>query len=352
MKEPDYFHFEWPDENYMDLRTIKNRYREIEPKKQDIHKENFIIHFLSTDDTLRKIKYGNKRTFSRNTKELPLLSKFNISNYKRNSILLNNNYNSNIFINSNENDIINSLLNKLDKNKNFKETSRFRLPRLHHIRNMPSPIKIKQESSHSIEFSNDNYRNFGNEESLSDLKIAKEKRFDSGNNSKNLLDNSSSIFKATNCKMNSFKKTQFYLNDDFKTIKKDRKEKSHCFSPLLGKNLTGLFKTINDREEKSIKKGVYITNGVNKINERKINIESYDVSQKDKYKLELIKLKDKKFQLINAFKNIGKVNSVKEIDDVLFKKDNQFFPLKRYEKKLHKKGLKKIKKYENNLSMQ
>ena len=353
MIDTNYFHIEWPDENHMDLKTIKSRYKEIEPKKEDISKENYIIHYLATDETLRKIKYNNKKTFSRNTKELPLLNKLNINNYKRNSILLNNEYNSNLFVNLNENDIIRSLLNKLNTNQNINETSRVQLPKLIHLNKMPSPIRITQDRSHSFELSNEISRNSGIEKYLPDLKITKEKDIDINNNSKNLFDNSSNIFKATNCKIKSVQNLKFDLNDQYKTIKKEKKQKSHCYSPLLGKNLTGLFKTINEGEEKSIKKGKYIRIGVNKINERKINIDNYYLNKRDKYKLESVKIKDKRFQLINTFKNIGKIKSVKEIDDILFTKDKNFFPLQKYEKKLHRKGLKMIKNYENsNLNSQ
>ena len=141
-------------------------------------------------------------------------------------------------------------------------------------------------------------------------------------NNKNNYNLNNSIFKNT-----SINKT---IEDDEKIIrKKISKDKINYFSPNLKKSILPIFKNINERHSLSVKKAKVLNHELQKIQEYKFDINDYNnnnISNKKKNENN-IKITDKKYHLINLFKNLGKVKDPKEIEKTLFTKDNKNYKL-------------------------
>ena len=93
------------------------------------------------------------------------------------------------------------------------------------------------------------------------------------------------------------------------------------YSPCLKKNIFPLFRNINGRHSISVKKGKLINDELTKIVDNKFDINSFTNKRNNKNKSEdikNIKITDKKYHLINLFKDIGKIKSSREIEKTLF----------------------------------
>lgn len=339
MDSKEYYEVDWPEVDTIDMKNIKNRYKEIEPKKNDIQLENFLINYIATDENLRGSEYRNSIIFKRNKNELHSSIKFNIRNYNKNN--LNNGISNNN--NLNENDILKTFLRKLESNQTIK-AKRSSVVKFPIINSKPRHrTHIKNSSSNEMS------RNYNIDE-LSEFKLSR----DNDINEKNILDeNNNNIFKVTNCGIRTMKDHNFNSIDttNSKENEKEKKTKTkiHCFSPLLGKSLKKMFVTVNDKEENSIKKGRIIKDGVKEMCRNGIDIDKYDINKKYGYNCSPVKIKQKNYNVINIFTDFRKLKSVKDIDDILFRKNKEFFPYKKYENKLYKQSIKRFLNLEENL---
>lgn len=124
-----------------------------------------------------------------------------------------------------------------------------------------------------------------------------------------------------------------------------KRVKNKDYSPILGKSMVDIYKKLEDRESQSVKKSEYIANGIDEINKFKFDIDPYDYKY-GKYKILPKKVVDKRYCLINLFKDLGKLKNTKEIEKTLFN-DDQNNTISGLKLELERKGKKRIKKKKN-----
>ena len=140
---------------------------------------------------------------------------------------------------------------------------------------------------------------------------------------KNSFDSNKGIFKNT-----SINKTIEMEENEFR--KKIYKNPINFYSPCLKKNIMPIFKNINGRHSISVKKGKILNDELSRIHDNKFNIKSYSTkkNEKDKHnEIKNVKIFDKKYHLINLFKDIGKIKSPREIEKTLFSEDEKRYKL-------------------------
>ena len=139
-------------------------------------------------------------------------------------------------------------------------------------------------------------------------------------------------------------KNSFELNNDiFKNtsidnnINENRKDKlaekktfnpKNCYSPCLKRNIFPFFKNVNQRHSISVKKGKILNDDLHKFHDIKFDINSHKKDIQSKATdIKNIKINDRKYHLINLFKDLGKVKDKREIEKTLFEKDDKSFKI-------------------------
>ena len=87
---------------------------------------------------------------------------------------------------------------------------------------------------------------------------------------------------------------------------------------------------MSQRHSISVKKGKIINDNLHKIHDIKYDINNYNNKKNIKSNdiiIKNVKINDRKYHLINLFKDLGKVKDKKEIEKTLFEKDDKSFKI-------------------------
>lgn len=299
--------------------------------KKDIHLktgECYLNYLFSNNYVTPFIKknymyeYDYKKSFT---------NKLNIFNFK-------SNFTKKKILNSSENDLLKRMLNILSVNSKLDSID----------------SKIKHRKFRTFKHINTNY-NLSNDkpkpfsyESDDDNK-ATLPNINNKNNS-NTNEQNQDIFRNTsyNNKKYKYRNINNYSYNSLKDNPKKsttKKNKYKDYSPTLDKSMVAIFKDVEDKTNLSINKSKYIRNGIDEINNRKIDV-GFIKTDFQKKKNIIIKKPDgdsKKYFLINLFSDIGKIKGNKEIEKTLFANDENINSITKLRLSLRKNGIKRGK---------
>ena len=329
-------------------KNINKKYKKTLEKENDIIKGRCYMNYISSNDFYYKPFIKKKYMFVNDEKKL-FYNKLNINNYK----LINDIEKEKIHSRNSETEIMKRILNILSnnnhantsynqKNKKYKNLSNNHSKYTTFVNNARNKITINNNIGTSFQhFSLPKIKN--RKENIKDKiksKILTHKNFhDEGNN----IFRTSSIENQNEINnQNEEENSILEENSKYHTAKRI---KNKDYSPFLGKSMVEIYKKLEDRENQSMKKSEFITNGIDEINKRKFDINPYDFKY-GKYKIIPKKVVEKKYCLINLFKDLGKLKDPKEIEETLFngEKNNAISELKF---DLERKGRKRYKKHYN-----
>ena len=311
---------EFFDENINSGRDFNFFYKKTyERENHIINGECFLNYLLENNHT----KPFNPKNYMMDSIDNSYFKKFNIFNYqaKLNELL---NRDKTMPLTS-ENLIIQKILGIL-KDKDERKNKRY-------IKLKLDDIKIKDNKENKLGYLNTE----GNKEIKRqfyeryllpkiNIKDKNEKKFEDNKNSFEL---NNDIFKNTSIdnNINENKKNELIEEKKFNSI--------NCYSPCLKRNIFSYFKNINQRHSISVKKGKIINDKLHKFHEFKYDINSYKNKKGNKNKvvnIKNIKNNDRKYHLINLFKDLGKVKNTNEIEKTLFEKDDKSFKILKFMK--------------------
>ena len=304
-------------------KNLNKKYHQTIGKESVIVKGRCYMNYISSNDFYYK-PFIKKRYMFDNDKKKIMFNKLNINNYKyietdKEKI---NSKNSEV-------EIMKRMLTILSKNHQANITMSSKNKTLKNLRNMNSKYttfmkgvknKISDINTNTI---GESFRGY----SLPKIKKRNENIKEDNNRrrrNKTFSDENNNLFRTSTLNNNNLEKNinENNENETINNIVKNntiKREKNKDYSPFLGKSMIGIYKKLEDRENKSLKNGEYITNGIDEINRRKF-INSYDYKYK-KFKINPKKIEEKKYCLISLFKNLGKIKDKKEIEDILFNSD-------------------------------
>ena len=306
------FNLEFFDENINNGRDFNFFYKkEYEREKHIVNGECVLNYLLDNNNS----KVFNPKMYMMDSIDEPNLKKFNINNYqaKIKTIL---NKDKTIPL-STENSIIQRVLGIL-KAKDERKNKRY-------IKLRFNNIKIEDNKENKSGYINTE----GNKEAKKSFyekyllpKINNKNRKNSED--KNSFESSNDIFKNTSI-INNINE-----NTNNKLAEKKLFNPINCYSPCLKRNIFPYFRNVSQRHSISVKKGKIINDNLHKIHDIKYDINNYNNKKNIKSNdiiIKNVKINDRKYHLINLFKDLGKVKSKNEIEKTLFEKDDKSFKI-------------------------
>ena len=338
---------EFFNENINGTKNINSEYRQTIEKEDHIITGECYLNYLFSNDYMKP--FIKKNYLWKDEKKKSYFDKLNIFNYKGifNDIL--NKKKKNII--TTENEAVKRILNILDTNYESNNNNHFKHKNIRHINKYSTYLRnigINHNHAHNLNI-NRNETNYNNNKLYSSfeqyilpkINITTNKKNEKNNSEdkiRNSFELSNNIFRTSSCVKSINTDSKYSIYND----QNERYKKINFYSPLLKKNIQHIFKSVEDRENQSVRKSRYIQDGIEKITKTKFNIDSYDFV-KNKNKIKNKKSNDKKFCLINLFTDIGKIKSPEEIEKTLFNKDENI-TFSKLKSNLEKKGIRRIKR--------
>lgn len=303
------------------------KYKKSYEREDDIITGECILNYLSENQYTKPFI---KENYMMESNDKSYFQKLNINNYQqRLGDKINKEKNKQIPL---EDSIIKRILDILYKKDEKKNSLNFKLER----NNVKKQLINENKPSYlNTEGNKENKNSFFEKYLLPKIDFKKDNYQKLNEDNKNSFDSNKGIFKNT-----SINKTIEMEENEFRN--KIFKNPINFYSPCLKRNIMPIFRNINGRHSISVKKGKILNDELSRINDKKFSIKSYSTKKNNKDKqneIKNVKIFDKKYHLINLFKDIGKIKSPREIEKTLFSEDE-----KRYKLLKSKNFMKNIKK--------
>ena len=301
---------EFLDENINNGRDFNFYYKKAYEREKQITDGECILNYLLENN---HSKPYNPKYYMMGSINNSNFKKFNIFNYQTKlKELLNRDKTIPL---SSENSIIQRVLNKL-KVKNERKNKPY-------IKLKLNDIKTKDNKEDKFGYlnteGNKEVKSLFYEKYLLPKINKKDKSFEDNKNSFEL---NNDIFKNTSIDNN--------INENRKDKLAEKKtfNPKNCYSPCLKRNIFPFFKNVNQRHSISVKKGKILNDDLHKFHDIKFDINSHKKDIQNKVPdIKNIKINDRKYHLINLFKDLGKVKDKREIEKTLFEKDDKSFKI-------------------------
>ena len=303
------------------------KYKKSYEREDDIITGECILNYLSENQYTKPFI---KENYMMKSNDKPYFQKLNINNYQqRLGDKINKEKNKQIPL---EDSIIKRILDILYKKDEKKNSLNFKLER----NNVKKQLINENKPSYlNTDGNKENKNSFFEKYLLPKIDFKKDNYQKLNEDNKNSFDSNKGIFKNT-----SINKTIEMDENEFRN--KIFKNPINFYSPCLKRNIMPIFRNINGRHCISVKKGKILNDELSRIHDKKFSIKSYSTKKNNKDKqneIKNVKIFDKKYHLINLFKDIGKIKSPREIEKTLFSEDE-----KRYKLLKSKKFMMNIKK--------
>ena len=303
------------------------KYKKSYEREDDIITGECILNYLSENQYTKPFI---KENYMMESNDKSYFQKLNINNYQqRLGDKINKEKNKQIPL---EDSIIKRILDILYKKDEKKNSLNFKLER----NNVKKQLINENKPSYlNTEGNKENKNSFFEKYLLPKIDFKKDNYQKLNEDNKNSFDSNKGIFKNT-----SINKTIEMEENEFRN--KIFKNPINFYSPCLKRNIMPIFRNINGRHCISVKKGKILNDELSRIHDKKFSIKSYSTKKNNKDKqneIKNVKIFDKKYHLINLFKDIGKIKSPREIEKTLFSEDE-----KRYKLLKSKNFMKNIKK--------
>ena len=316
------------DENINNGKEFNFIYKKSYEKEDHIITGECILNYLLENQYTKPFI---KENYMMKADDNSYFQKLNIFNYKTKfREYLNNNKNKPITV---ENNTIKRVLDILHRKNEQKNTRKFRFLRLN-INN--DEIKGNKPMYLNTEGNKENKNSFFEKYLLPKIDFKKDNKRKLNEDNKNNFELNKGIFKNTSINKSSD------IEENNSLREKIFNKPLNYYSPCLKKNIFPLFRNINGRHSISVKKGKLINEELSKISDNKFNINSFTSKRNSKNKYEdikKVKITNRKYHLINLFKDIGKIKSPREIEQTLFTQIDED-----YKRLKSKKNLFNIKK--------
>ena len=291
------------------------KYKKSYEREDDIITGECILNYLSENQYTKPFI---KENYMMKSNDKPYFQKLNINNYQqRLGDKINKEKNKQIPL---EDSIIKRILDILYKKDEKKNSLNFKLER----NNVKKQLINENKPSYlNTEGNKENKNSFFEKYLLPKIDFKKDNYQKLNEDNKNSFDSNKGIFKNT-----SINKTIEMEENEFRN--KIFKNPINFYSPCLKRNIMPIFRNINGRHCISVKKGKILNDELSRIHDKKFSIKSYSTKKNNKDKqneIKNVKIFDKKYHLINLFKDIGKIKSPREIEKTLFREDEKRYKL-------------------------
>ena len=291
------------------------KYKKSYEREDDIITGECILNYLSENQYTKPFI---KENYMMKSNDKPYFQKLNINNYQqRLGDKINKEKNKQIPL---EDSIIKRILDILYKKDEKKNSLNFKLER----NNVKKQLINENKPSYlNTEGNKENKNSFFEKYLLPKIDFKKDNYQKLNEDNKNSFDSNKGIFKNT-----SINKTIEMEENEFRN--KIFKNPINFYSPCLKRNIMPIFRNINGRHCISVKKGKILNDELSRIHDKKFSIKSYSTKKNNKDKqneIKNVKIFDKKYRLINLFKDIGKIKSPREIEKTLFSEDEKRYKL-------------------------
>lgn len=291
------------------------KYKKSYEREDDIITGECILNYLSENQYTKPFI---KENYMMKSNDKSYFQKLNINNYQqRLGDKINKEKNKQIPL---EDSIIKRILDILYKKDEKKNSLNFKLER----NNVKKQLINENKPSYlNTEGNKENKNSFFEKYLLPKIDFKKDNYQKLNEDNKNSFDSNKGIFKNT-----SINKTIEMEENEFRN--KIFKNPINFYSPCLKRNIMPIFRNINGRHSISVKKGKILNDELSRIHDKKFSIKSYSTKKNNKDKqneIKNVKIFDKKYHLINLFKDIGKIKSPREIEKTLFSEDEKRYKL-------------------------
>ena len=291
------------------------KYKKSYEREDDIITGECILNYLSENQYTKPFI---KENYMMKSNDKPYFQKLNINNYQqRLGDKLKKEKNKQIPL---EDSIIKRILDILYKKDEKKNSLNFKLER----NNVKKQLINENKPSYlNTEGNKENKNSFFEKYLLPKIDFKKDNYQKLNEDNKNSFDSNKGIFKNT-----SINKTIEMEENEFRN--KIFKNPINFYSPCLKRNIMPIFRNINGRHSISVRKGKILNDELSRIHDKKFSIKSYSTKKNNKDKqneIKNVKIFDKKYHLINLFKDIGKIKSPREIEKTLFSEDEKRYKL-------------------------
>ena len=291
------------------------KYKKSYEREDDIITGECILNYLSENQYTKPFI---KENYMMKSNDKPYFQKLNINNYQqRLGDKINKEKNKQIPL---EDSIIKRILDILYKKDEKKNSLNFKLER----NNVKKQLINENKPSYlNTEGNKENKNSFFEKYLLPKIDFKKDNYQKLNEDNKNSFDSNKGIFKNT-----SINKTIEMEENEFRN--KIFKNPINFYSPCLKRNIMPIFRNINGRHSISVKKGKILNDELSRIHDKKFSIKSYSTKKNNKDKkneIKNVKIFNKKYHLINLFKDIGKIKSPREIEKTLFSEDEKRYKL-------------------------
>ena len=291
------------------------KYKKSYEREDDIITGECILNYLSENQYTKPFI---KENYMMESNDKSYFQKLNINNYQqRLGDKINKEKNKQIPL---EDSIIKRILDILYKKDEKKNSLNFKLEK----NNVKKQLINENKPSYlNTEGNKENKNSFFEKYLLPKIDFKKDNYQKLNEDNKNSFDSNKGIFKNT-----SINKTIEMEENEFRN--KIFKNPINFYSPCLKRNIMPIFRNINGRHCISVKKGKILNDELSRIHDKKFSIKSYSTKKNNKDKqneIKNVKIFDKKYHLINLFKDIGKIKSPREIEKTLFSEDERRYKL-------------------------
>ena len=291
------------------------KYKKSYEREDDIITGECILNYLSENQYTKPFI---KENYMMESNDKSYFQKLNINNYQqRLGDKINKEKNKQIPL---EDSIIKRILDILYKKDEKKNSLNFKLEK----NNVKKQLINENKPSYlNTEGNKENKNSFFEKYLLPKIDFKKDNYQKLNEDNKNSFDSNKGIFKNT-----SINKTIEMEENEFRN--KIFKNPINFYSPCLKRNIMPIFRNINGRHCISVKKGKILNDELSRIHDKKFSIKSYSTKKNNKDKqneIKNVKIFDKKYHLINLFKDIGKIKSPREIEKTLFSEDEKRYKL-------------------------
>jgi hypothetical protein len=291
------------------------KYKKSYEREDDIITGECILNYLSENQYTKPFI---KENYMMESIDKSYFQKLNINNYQQRLVdKINKEKNKQIPL---EDSIIKRILDILYKKDEKKNSLNFKLER----NNVKKQLINENKPSYlNTEGNKENKNSFFEKYLLPKIDFKKDNYQKLNEDNKNSFDSNKGIFKNT-----SINKTIEMEENEFRN--KIFKNPINFYSPCLKRNIMPIFRNINGRHSISVKKGKILNDELSRIHDKKFSIKSYSTKKNNKDKqneIKNVKIFDKKYHLINLFKDIGKIKSPREIEKTLFSEDEKRYKL-------------------------
>ena len=291
------------------------KYKKSYEREDDIITGECILNYLSENQYTKPFI---KENYMMESNDKSYFQKLNINNYQQRLVdKINKEKNKQIPL---EDSIIKRILDILYKKDEKKNSLNFKLER----NNVKKQLINENKPSYlNTEGNKENKNSFFEKYLLPKIDFKKDNYQKLNEDNKNSFDSNKGIFKNT-----SINKTIEMEENEFRN--KIFKNPINFYSPCLKRNIMPIFRNINGRHSISVRKGKILNDELSRIHDKKFSIKSYSTKKNNKDKqneIKNVKIFDKKYHLINLFKDIGKIKSPREIEKTLFSEDEKRYKL-------------------------